>query len=261
MRTTSGQGGFTLLELLVVVAVLGALSGVAVVGVNAFDDQAQSSVCAADARAIATAQEAALLSGGSYLDEDGLVKAGYLREASTLHDLTVAGELYSLTPVDACVDLDGSELASAELSDDEATEKERSEKAAAEKEAATRAETEKAATEKEEAAEKDAAAKEVAEREAAEKEAAAKAAAEKERAEKEAAEKAEQGDASSCAKGQVDLNSATHKELVTIDHVGGDEATRIIKQRPFSSLDQLRSVKGLSSDDVQDIRKEGRACV
>jgi prepilin-type N-terminal cleavage/methylation domain-containing protein len=186
MRTRSGQAGFTLLELLVVVAVLGALSGVAVVGVNAFDEQAQSSVCAADARTIATAQEAALLGGGAYLDEDGLVKAGYLRDASTLHDITVAGELYSLTPVDACVDLDGAELASAELADDVDEEKVKE----AERAAAERTAEENKAAEKQKAEQSAAAEKAAAEKAAAE-DAAKKKAEEEAEAKKKAEEQAE----------------------------------------------------------------------
>ncbi len=144
MGTRSGQAGFTLLELLVVVAVLGALSGVAVVGVNAFDDQAQSSVCAADARAIATAQEAASLGGGAYLDEDALVKAGYLREASTLHDITVAGELYSVDPVGDCVDATTAEPTAKDAAAKVAAEEEAAKDGAAEEKAEAKKKAEEA---------------------------------------------------------------------------------------------------------------------
>lgn len=199
MRTRSGQAGFTLLELLVVVAVLGALSGAAVVGVNAFDEQAQSSVCAADARTIATAQEAALLGGGAYLDEDDLVTAGYLRDPSTLHDITVAGELYSLTPVDACVDLDGAELASAELVDDVDEEKVKEAERAAERTAEENKAAEKQKAEESAAVEK-AAAEQAAAEDAAKKKAEEQAEAKKKTAEEEAeakkkADEAEKDDA------------------------------------------------------------------
>jgi prepilin-type N-terminal cleavage/methylation domain-containing protein len=274
MRTRTGQGGFTLLELLVVIAVLGALSGVAVMGVNAFDDQAQGAACAADARAIATAQEAAKLAGGAYLDEATLVSSGYLDDASTLHDVTVAGELYSVVPVGDCIDASSEELAAGEPTDDELTadelaaveaaqkeayERLADEEAAARAESAEKAAAEKAAAEEATRAEAEAAEKASAERTA--KDAAAEEAAAKDAAAEAAAKEAAEKGVAKCTKGQVDLNSASHKELKTIDHVGGDEATRIIKQRPFASLDELSTIKGLSAKDIADIRKQGRACV
>ncbi|MFN7148840.1 MAG: prepilin-type N-terminal cleavage/methylation domain-containing protein, partial [Microthrixaceae bacterium] len=53
-----GQGGFTLLELLVVVAVLGVLAGAAVVATGAMREAGQEQACAADERTLVTAMEA-----------------------------------------------------------------------------------------------------------------------------------------------------------------------------------------------------------
>ena len=87
-------------------------------------------------------------------------------------------------------------------------------------------------------------------------------AAEKAAAEKAADEKKDENeDAGGCGKDQIDINSADKKQLSRIDHVGGDEATRITKQRPFKSLEQLTEVKGLDEGDVKDIISEGLACV
>ncbi len=84
---------------------------------------------------------------------------------------------------------------------------------------------------------------------------------EKKAAEEKAAEEKARESTSSCRSGQININTASKKDLTRIDHVGGDEAVRIEKQRPFTSLKQLVLVKGISDDDLRDILEEGRACI
>lgn len=232
-----GQAGFTLVELLVVIAVLGVLSGVVVVGVGAFRDDASTAACEADARTITTAQQAALATTGSYVTEDELVSIGLLSSTSNLHDVVLGDGGFSVVPVGDCAG-DGEELAEGteDLGEEVAAEEQLTEEDAAKK-----------------AADEEAAAQQAADEEAAKKAA-------EEDAAKKAAEEAAAG-AGGCTKGQIDINSASKKQLREIDHVGGDEAERIEKQRPFTSLAQLVEVKGLDDKDVRDIISEGKACV
>ena len=103
------EEGFTLVELLVVIVILGILAGVVVFAVNGITDRGQDSACKTDRNTIAVAQEAHFASpeedgGGQYVDEGGLVSSGFLAEASSLHDTaaTGGGTNYSITPVGAC---------------------------------------------------------------------------------------------------------------------------------------------------------------
>ncbi|MCB1269182.1 MAG: prepilin-type N-terminal cleavage/methylation domain-containing protein, partial [Microthrixaceae bacterium] len=104
-----GQGGFTLLELLVVVGTLSVMSGAAVVGVGSMRANAQRAACDADADTISTAEEAALIQG-SYLSEADLVAKGFLADESTRWDVTVSGASFQLVPIGDCVP-DGTEEA------------------------------------------------------------------------------------------------------------------------------------------------------
>ncbi|MEZ5242228.1 MAG: prepilin-type N-terminal cleavage/methylation domain-containing protein [Microthrixaceae bacterium] len=101
-RAVGGQGGFTLLELLVVVAVLGVLAGVAVVATGALTDAGQEQACATDERTLVTAMEAHAATTGVYGDEAALVSAGYLASASTLHDVVLSGDGYVVVTVGEC---------------------------------------------------------------------------------------------------------------------------------------------------------------
>lgn len=264
-----GQSGFTLLELLVVIAILGVLSGGAVVAISSVRDTAQSTTCDSDAAVIETAEEAAATLGNGYLDEQGLVDAGYLREPSTLHDVTLLGSTYELVPVGAC-DTSGSELAegpTTSVDDERAVDRQKAEAAAAEaaesEEAAKAAESAKAAeaAKIDEAAKAEDAATAEERAKADERAKALEAARAEEQAKAELQEKEAAASAGTCRDGQVDLNSADRKALRAIDHVGGDEATRIVKQRPFKSVEQLVEVKGLSEKDVKEIVEQGVACV
>jgi competence protein ComEC len=60
---------------------------------------------------------------------------------------------------------------------------------------------------------------------------------------------------------RVDINSADYETLQEIVHVGPARASEIIRQRPFRSLEALRSIRGISSQRLHDIREEGKAYV
>ena len=101
-RHESGQRGFTLLELLVTVAILGVLSGVAVFGVGALTNNAQGAVCDIEARTIAVAQEAHKARSGAYADLDAILGAGLLSERPELHDVQLVPGGWQLVALGAC---------------------------------------------------------------------------------------------------------------------------------------------------------------
>jgi DNA uptake protein ComE-like DNA-binding protein len=62
----------------------------------------------------------------------------------------------------------------------------------------------------------------------------------------------------------VDVNTASRSDLERIIHIGANRSREIMERRlvrPFSSLDDLRRVTGLGTGDLEDIRRQGLACV
>lgn len=84
------QDGFSLVELLIVIVVLGVLAGIVVFGVGTFRSDAAQSACTAEAKTVKVAASAYLARNGGTIDgEDStaimqsLVKAGYLESVPT----------------------------------------------------------------------------------------------------------------------------------------------------------------------------------
>src|SRR5581483_74964 len=98
------EGGFTLVEVLVVVVILGILAAIVVFAVGGVTGKGQSSADAADVTALDGAQEAALAQSTSgpkmYLSEAALVSGRLLRSDSTMHDicLNAADTDYQVEP-------------------------------------------------------------------------------------------------------------------------------------------------------------------
>ena len=253
----NGQSGFTLLELMVVVAIMSVVSGGAVVGVGAMRRSAQHAACSADVDVIETAEQASFAATGSYLDEQGLVDAGYLLGPSTHFDVTSTPLGYELVPVGDCI-VPGPELAAGEPAPDDAA-------AAADAEVPKDAVPEAVAPEAvaPEAAAPDPAASEPGADPLvpADTPVPVEGAGADAKPVEPGPTTTQQPTTTGCGKGQVDINSADKKQLRTITGVGGDEATRIVKQRPFRSLGQLTEVKGLSGAQVETIIDEGVACI
>ena len=98
--------GFTLVELLVVVSILGVLTTVSAVSVRGLSSNAQAGACEADVRTLELAVESALANDLStdeiptaYEAQTGLtaegylVAAGYLRDESAIHDVSSSGAI------------------------------------------------------------------------------------------------------------------------------------------------------------------------
>jgi prepilin-type N-terminal cleavage/methylation domain-containing protein len=103
---TSGRGhhpndeGFTLVELLVVIIVLGVLATITVLAVRGITEQGEVSAQATDKRTLVTAEEAHLTLHDTYATEAVLVSAGLLSEPSEQHDIDVeaGGVGYRIVP-------------------------------------------------------------------------------------------------------------------------------------------------------------------
>ncbi len=81
-RRNSDESGFTLVELLVVIVILGILAAVAVFAVGGITDKGKASACSADVNSVQTASEAYYAKNGSYAaDIAALVTAKFLRGA------------------------------------------------------------------------------------------------------------------------------------------------------------------------------------
>jgi general secretion pathway protein G len=94
--------GFTLVELLVVITVLGVLAAVVVFAVSGITDKGQSSACATDSRTMRNSEEAYFARNGAYASEAQLVSGGLLQTQSALHDVTLSGGSYFVTSAGAC---------------------------------------------------------------------------------------------------------------------------------------------------------------
>jgi len=94
------QKGFTLVELLVVIVIMGILSAVVVFAVQGVTDRGQTSACSTDQRTLKTAAEAAFAKDGAYpADEAALVSGGFIDSQSTLYNYAKSGSTYTVTAV------------------------------------------------------------------------------------------------------------------------------------------------------------------
>src|SRR4051794_8676898 len=83
--------GFTLVELLIVIVILGILATVTVFAVTGITTRGKDSACRSDVKTIQTAEEANNANTGFYADEAGLVAAGLLHGPSSNFDVTTNG--------------------------------------------------------------------------------------------------------------------------------------------------------------------------
>ena len=96
--------GFTLVELLIVIVVLGILSGIVVFGVARFRTDAQNAACRADLATVSVAADAYDASTGTYpTDVATLITGGYLKSTPTgTYAFSATTKTVTRTP--ACAD-------------------------------------------------------------------------------------------------------------------------------------------------------------
>lgn len=94
------QKGFTLVELLVVIVILGILAAVVVFAVNGISDNGQVAACKTDKQTLSTAIEAYRAKNGvsTTPTEANLKSGGLLADVSTYHDISWAGTTYTISP-------------------------------------------------------------------------------------------------------------------------------------------------------------------
>ena len=96
------EGGFTLIELMIVMVVLGILAGIVIFKVGAFRDSAAAATCRSDVRSLATANAAYMVKHGTNApDVDALVSEGYIKSAPASGLAFTDGHTTPATP-DGC---------------------------------------------------------------------------------------------------------------------------------------------------------------
>ena len=103
VETKKADKGFTLVELLIVIVILGILATVTVFAVRGITNQGQTSACAADEKTLMVAAEAYMAQEGVYpASTQAMVDVGLLRDVSANWTYAVAGDDFTLTAAGDC---------------------------------------------------------------------------------------------------------------------------------------------------------------
>jgi len=104
VETEKSERGFTLVELLIVIVILGILATVTVFAVRGIADKGQESACAADQKVLEVAVETYYANGGApgSATEAGLVSDGLLRGQSSTFNVDTDGIGVSAVNPGAC---------------------------------------------------------------------------------------------------------------------------------------------------------------
>jgi prepilin-type N-terminal cleavage/methylation domain-containing protein len=99
VENRAGDAGFTLVEILVVVVILGVLATVAAFALTNLSDRGTAVAQTSDQDALSKALDAYFAEHGSYATEELLVSSGLLRATSSRHDIVVSQDGLTYTIV------------------------------------------------------------------------------------------------------------------------------------------------------------------
>jgi prepilin-type N-terminal cleavage/methylation domain-containing protein len=88
----SGEGGFTLVELLVVIVILGVLAGIVVFSVSGISNKSTKAACNSDVSTVQTAEEAYYAQNNAYTTIANLVSTNLLRAAPSNSGYTISAD-------------------------------------------------------------------------------------------------------------------------------------------------------------------------
>jgi prepilin-type N-terminal cleavage/methylation domain-containing protein len=108
-KKRSGEGGFTLVELLIVIVILGILAAIVVLAIGGLKDTSQKAACNSGGKTMESAEDAYFASpdggNGVYGDTGALVTAGLLKggaPAGLAAAVTGGGTGYTITGSGKC---------------------------------------------------------------------------------------------------------------------------------------------------------------
>ena len=101
-ETQKNDRGFTLVELLIVIVILGILAAVTVFAVRGITNKSQTNACATEKRAIETATEAYFADKGADAPNMAALVGSYLRTDPSARFSFTAGSPPTITGVGAC---------------------------------------------------------------------------------------------------------------------------------------------------------------
>jgi general secretion pathway protein G len=101
-ETPKNDKGFTLVELLIVIVILGILAAVTVFAVRGITDKGQENSCATEKRAIETATEAYFADNGIDAGSMGALVPGYLRTDPSTRFTLASGSPPVITGIGDC---------------------------------------------------------------------------------------------------------------------------------------------------------------
>jgi prepilin-type N-terminal cleavage/methylation domain-containing protein len=94
------ESGFTLVELLIVIVILGVLAGIVVFSVSGITGRGAAAACKSDVASVQVATEAYYAKNGSYpADVAALVTANFLKAAPTAETITTTAGVVTSNPL------------------------------------------------------------------------------------------------------------------------------------------------------------------